>query len=97
MKHIVRHYLMKYKYVLAIVVFAVAIGFVGDHCLLRRADQQKEISQLREAINKEQTTFNNDKAQLEELKTNPEAVKRVARERYYMKQPDEDIFVIEDE
>lgn len=96
MKHIVRHYLMKYKYVLAIVIFIVAIGFVGDHCLLRRAEQTKEISQLREAIEKEQTTFKDDKAQLEQLKTNPDAVKRVARERYYMKTDNEDIFVFED-
>ena len=34
---------------------------------------------------------------LKSLKSDPEALKKVARERYYMKTDDEDIFVIEDD
>ena len=41
--------------------------------------------------------FDNDKKTLEKLKRNPEEIVKVARERYYMKTPDEDIFIIEDD
>ena len=38
-----------------------------------------------------------DKATLERLMNDPDAVVEVARERYYMKTEDEDIFIIEEE
>lgn len=97
MRHIIRHYLLKYKYVIALAIFLIAIGLVGDHCWIKRIEQSKEIAQLKSEIEKEIKTFNDDKEQLEKLKTNPEAVKRIAHERYYMKTEAEDIFVIEDE
>ena len=35
--------------------------------------------------------------QLKELKTDPKAIARVARERYFMKADNEDIFVLSDD
>lgn len=96
MFRILRHIFLKYKYVISISVFAVLIGFVGEHSLVKRFAQKQEISQLENEINKEIATYNSDKQKLERIKNNPEAVKRVAHEKYYMKTEDEDIFVIRD-
>ena len=96
MKHTFRHYLLKYKYVISIAVFAVFIGFVGDHCLVQRVMQKNEIEDLRQEINTQIKTYKKDKDELNKIQKNPEAVKRVAHEKYYMKNEDEDIFVFDE-
>ncbi len=93
---ILRYYILKYKYVISITIFAILIGFVGEHSLIKRYAQKQEISQLNNEINKKRATYNNDKQKLDRIKNNPEAVKRVAHEKYYMKTEDEDIFVVKD-
>ncbi|MBQ9641148.1 MAG: septum formation initiator family protein [Bacteroidaceae bacterium] len=97
MKYSIKVILFKLKYVFAFLLFAVAITFFGESSLINRYAQQQEISKLRGEIEAYQRRFNKDNAMLNSLKTDPEALRQIARERYYMKTPDEDIFVIEDE
>ncbi|MCQ2093602.1 MAG: septum formation initiator family protein [Bacteroidaceae bacterium] len=96
MNHPISHYLLKYKYFIAFAVFAVLIGLVGDHCLVRRMAQKREISDLQSQIQSQEERYVRDKQQLDRLNSDPEAVKRVAHERYYMRSTDEDVFVMED-
>ena len=97
MKRSIKYFLFKLKYVFAFLLFAVAITFFGESSLINRYAQQQEINKLKSEIDTYQRKFNQDKAMLNSLKTDPEALKQIARERDYMKTPDEDIFVIEDE
>lgn len=97
MEQSVKRYLFRMKYVLAFAIFAIAITFFGESSLINRMSQKKEIDKLSTEIEEEQQKFKNDKETLNSLKNDPEALKRVARERYYMKAENEDIFVIEDE
>ena len=39
--------------------------------------------------------YERDMKQLHDLKTDPGALEKIARERYFMKRPDEDVFVFE--
>ena len=96
MGHAIRHIFLRYKYHITLATFAIAIGFIGDHCLVRRYAQRQEIAELRSNIQHEIDTYNTDKQKLEQIKNNPEAVKRVAHEKYYMKTEEEDIFIIAD-
>jgi cell division protein FtsL len=97
MKRSFKQTLIKYKYLISIIVFAVLIGFVGDHCLVKRWAQKQEIADLKSQINEQKRLYDKDKLELERIQNNPEAVKRVAHEKYYMKTEDEDIFVIDDD
>lgn len=97
MEQSVKRYLFRMKYVLAFAIFAIAITFFGESSLINRMSQKKEIDKLSTEIEEQQKKFKNDKETLNSLKNDPEALKRVARERYYMKAENEDIFVIEDE
>lgn len=97
MEQSVKRYLFLMKYVLAFAIFAIAITFFGESSLINRMSQKKEIDKLSTEIEEQQKKFKNDRETLNSLKNDPEALKRVARERYYMKAEDEDIFVIEDE
>ncbi len=89
--------LFRSKWTIASVLFLALIGFGGDGCLLERYYHWKEISRLTEELEFYKKKFDNDKKTLEKLKRNPEEIVKVARERYYMKTPDEDIFIIEDD
>lgn len=97
MKHSVKFWFYKLKYILALVVFVFFIGFVGESSVVNRIGQQQDISRLKEEIDAYTREFERDKKTLEALKNDPEAVKDVARSRYYMKTDDEDIFIVEDE
>ena len=40
--------------------------------------------------------YERDTKQLHELESSPKAMERIARERYFMKKPNEDIYIIKD-
>ena len=97
MKSSIKHWFFKLKYVIALVVFIVAIGFVGESSILNRIGQQQEISRLKGEIDDYNRKFEQDKQTLYALKNDPEAIKEVARSRYFMKTDNEDIFIVEEE
>ena len=41
--------------------------------------------------------FERDQAQIRELDKNPKAIEKIARERYFMKEDNEDIFILSDD
>lgn len=97
MKHPVRHYLSKFKYLIALGIFVFTIGFVGESCVVERIKNKEEIARLEKEIAELQQTESANMAMLQELQDDPDALRRVARERYYMKQADEDVYIIADE
>ena len=96
MKHSIKYWAFKLKYLVALAIFVVAIGFVGENCLVNRIGQQQEIAKLKGEIDEYNRKFEKDKATLDALKHDPDAMKEVARSRYYMKTDNEDIFIIEE-
>lgn len=97
MKNGIKHWIFKLKYVVALAIFIGVIGFVGESSLVNRIAQQQEISRLRAEIDEHNRKFEQDKKTLKALKYDEEAVRDVARSRYYMKSDNEDIFIVEDD
>ena len=64
--------------------------------LLRRLGYEREISQLEEEIEKYRADYEENTKRLNEISTNPDAIEQIAREKYLMKKPNEDIYVFED-
>ena len=87
------NYIRRYKYLAAIVVFLLIIGFLDENSLYTRYQRNVEIGTLKSEIDKYQAQYEAETAQLEALENSPVAVEKMARERYLMKRPDEDIFV----
>ena len=85
------------KYMVALGIFIALIGFVGEHCLRERYKRKVEITELQMKIKEQRQKFNKDNKELERLKKDPEAVRKEAREKYFMKTSNEDVFIIEDE
>ena len=85
------------KYLSASALFVLMTGFVGEHSIRQRIQRKREIATLRQTIAQLQERFAQDKAKLDLLKSDTEELRRVARERYYMRTEGEDVFIIMDE
>jgi cell division protein FtsB len=89
-------YIRKHKYLITIAAFLVIIVFLDENSLIQRAKHQQEINTLNSEITKYRKQFEEDTEKLKELTNNPEAMEKIAREKYLMKKPNEDIFIFEE-
>ena len=89
-------YVRKHKYMITVVGFLVIIVFLDENSLIQRAKHRQEINALTSEIEKYRKQFEEDTQTLKELTDNPEALEKVAREKYLMKKPNEDIFIFEE-
>ena len=81
-------------YVLVLTIFVIWMAFFDTNSLLIHNELQQEINKLEQQREFLQQEIDKDKQLLEELR-NPEAMEKYARENYYMKKDDEEIFLIE--
>ena len=84
-------FLGHYKYLIVLVVGVVLVGFVDENSFMRRMQLDMQIADMEQEINEADTK------QLRDLRRNPRSVAKIARERYFMKADDEDIFVLSDD
>lgn len=84
----------KNKYVLTLVGFTVWITFFSQYSLMERVQLAKNLNQLQEELIYYRQQIERDSARLHELTTDDDNLEKFAREQYYMKKPDEDVFVV---
>ena len=94
---IIFNFLGHYKYLILVVLGCIMVGFVDDNSMLRRLQLQMQITDLQEEIEKYRSMNDADTKQLRDLQRDSRAVEKIARERYFMKADDEDIFVLSDD
>ena len=85
------------KYVLVTVLAVVLIGFVDENSVWHHMRNTQRISELEGEIEKYDNLNKKNQARIRELDGNPKAIEKIARERYFMKTDDEDIFVLSDD
>lgn len=90
-------FLDRFKYIIVSVLGLLLLTVIGENSLLQRYRYSRQISELEEEIDKQQTRFLKDSLRLSELERNPDEIRKIARERYFMKAYDEDIFVLSDD
>lgn len=90
------NYIRRHKYLITVLIFLVVIGFLDENSLIQRIKHRSEISSLNSEIEKYRKQYERDTEKLKELTTNPEALEKIAREKYLMKKPNEDIYVFEE-
>lgn len=82
------------KYWIVIILGVLIVGFVDDNSILQHTRYQMQINDLEDQIKDYNERYERDNARLRELRTNPRAITKTAREKYFMKADDEDIFVL---
>ena len=82
------------RYVLVFLFFAVWMLFLDNYSYLEHRVLDKEIDLLEENINYYKKEIKEDSIRIKKLK-NEDHVEKYAREKYFMKRENEDIYIIE--
>ncbi len=85
------------KYLLAIAVFFVLSFFALDNTYIDRWNNRNKIRELNSQIESYDKQIETCMRKMNELNTNKTNLERFAREEYYMKRTNEEVFIIEDE
>lgn len=82
------------RYVLVLILFSVWMLFFDNYSYLEHRVLDKEIEEIEDNIQYYKTEIKKDSIKIKELK-NDDRVEKYAREKYYMKRENEDIYIIE--
>ncbi len=85
------------KYVVVCVIGILIVGFLDDNSVLSHMNNMKRIGELQEEIEHYEALNKSNVSRIRQLEDNPKEVEKIARERYFMKADDEDIFVLSDD
>lgn len=85
------------KYGVVLVIGVVLIGFVGSNSIWGHFRNKMRINELKDEIEHYEGEYRRDQAQIHQLQSNTKAMEKVARERFFMKTDEEDIFVLSDD
>ena len=85
------------KYVVVALIAVILIGFVDENSIWNHLRNQQRISDLEEEIEQYTERYHQDQERIHTLDGNPKAIEKIARERYFMKADDEDVFVLSDD
>ena len=83
-----------FKYAVVMIAGIAIVGFLDDNSFWSHFKNMQRISELREETEKYNADYRRDQARIRELDRDPKAMEKIARERYFMKADDEDIFVL---
>ena len=84
------------KYAVVCIVGVLIVGFLDENSLWSHLKNRQRIDELMEEKARFNAAYQRDQAKIRELDRNPKAMERIAREHYFMKADDEDIFVLKD-
>ena len=85
------------KYIVVALIAVVLIGFVDENSVWNHMRNKQRISDLEDEIEQYNERFREDQEKIRTLDSNPKAIEKIARERYFMKADDEDVFVLSDD
>lgn len=83
------------KYIIAITVFAVLMLFVDRNNLFEQMQRRQQLNELLASKKFYQDEIDQTRKNLNDLKDNPAALEKFARENYLMKKDNEDLFIVD--
>jgi cell division protein FtsB len=85
--------LLKNKYFLTIVALVVWLLFFDKNDFFTQRETLQKLNKLKHDRDYYLAEIENNRRELNELKTNKESLEKFAREKYLMKKDNEDVFV----
>ena len=90
-------FISRHKYLIVVAIGVLVVGFLDENSFMKRIQYELQINELEDQISKYKTQHEDDSKKLRELRCNPKAIEKIARERYFMKADNEDIYVLDDD
>lgn len=94
---IIWHNLKRFKYPIIIVIGLVYVGLLDANSWLVRYHNSQRQAEIIKEINMYNNMNDENLKILKAIQHDPEAMKKIARKKYFMKEADEDIFVLSDD
>lgn len=91
------YYLSRHKYLITIVIGIVLVGVVDENSVRSLVMLTMRLSEKKEELQSYEDQFERDSIRLHNFEASLKGVETIARERYKMKRPDEDVFVLSTE
>ncbi len=85
------------KYIVVALIAIIFVGFVDENSAWKHFRNRQYIGELEDEISRYTDQYKNDQAQIKKLESDPKSIEKIARERYFMKTNEEDIFVLSDD
>ena len=85
------------KYIVVCVLGVLIVGFLDDNSVLSHVNNMQRIEELQGEIDVYEAQNQENVKRIRQLDENAKEVEKIARERYFMKADDEDIFVLSDD
>ena len=82
------------KYILVLLAFAIWMLFLDNYSYLEHRVLNKEINELESNIQYYKNEITQDSIKIKKLQ-NTDEIEKYAREKYYMKKNNEDVYIIE--
>lgn len=86
----------KNKYLIATILFVVWMLFFDHNNIFLHLQYRKELNELKADKKYYQEQIDLTRKEVDLIKSNPQAMEKVAREQYLMKKDDEDVFVVKE-
>lgn len=83
------------KYFITLTAFVVWMLFFDSRDMISQRERSQELQQLQQSRAYYMAEIAKERKALKELKTNPVAIEKYAREKYLMKRDNEDLFIIQ--
>ncbi|MDO4172893.1 MAG: septum formation initiator family protein [Prevotellaceae bacterium] len=87
-------YLARHKYLITIVLGILLVGVIDENSFRKYMILQMRYNEARSELDSYVEQFHRDSVRLNALEANHKGVERVARERYFMKRANEDVYVL---
>ena len=85
---------LKNKYIIALGVFAAIMLFFDKNDVFTQSARNRQLKDLQESNQYYTDRIATERKELEQLKSNPGTLEKYAREKYFMKRDNEDLFLI---
>lgn len=84
------------RYVVITLIFAVWMTFLDIHSCQVHREIDKEIYEAKQSINYYQSEIARDQERLQELESQSEELEKFAREQYFLRKENEEIYLIKE-
>lgn len=85
---------LRNKFLIAFAAFTVWMLFFDERDVFTMRHHRQELKELQQSKKYYTEQINQERTELESLKNNPATLEKYAREKYYMKRDNEDLFLI---
>ncbi len=87
--------LFRNKYLLALGAFAFVMLFFDENNIFVQLDREEQLRDMQAKKQFYENEIATTQKELSELQSNPDALEKYARENFYMKRSNEDVFIVE--